>query len=130
MAELGRQNLVPGYKSNSTYALGATKYIIMAHIGQYQAVMATDANSSTILGVLQNAPNAGQAASIAYEGPSKVVAGGALTAGAFFTTNASGRAAAITSGNMVVGRILETSANDGDVVSALLIHPVRWGQVI
>jgi len=130
MAEFGRQEMVPGYKANSAYnGLGSLRYIAVAHVGAYQAAGATSANSSTILGVMQNDPAIGEAMSIAYAGPSKVIAGGALTAGAIITTNGSGRMAVITSGQMAMGRLLETAAADGDVVGALLFHPVRWGQV-
>lgn len=131
MAEFGRQEMVPGYKANSAFnALGYPQYIFVAHIAANQAVGATSPNSSTVLGVLQNRPAIGEAMSIAYAGPSKVVAGGALTAGAFITSGASGRAAAVASGGMACGRVLETAGADGDVVTAMLFHPVRWGQVL
>lgn len=130
-AEFGPQLQYPGYKAAGEFSsFSNTKYIIVAHTGAYVANLATDPNSSTILGVMQNAPKSGHAMSIAYAGPSKVVAGGAVTAGAFITTNASGRATTIASGNMAIGRILETTANDGDIASALLFHPVRWSQVL
>lgn len=127
-AEFGEQKMLPGYKANSAYTtLGSnTKYIIVAQVGAYGAVQATDPTSSTILGVMQNQPDRGKAVSIAYAGPTKVVAGGALTAGAIITTNASGRAAVVRSGDVAIGRVLETAGADGDVVSALLFHPVRW----
>lgn len=127
MAEFGRQDILPGYKSNSSYAgIGATRYVFVQAAGAYQAILATNTTTSALLGVMQNDPGVGEAMSIAYSGLSKVVAGGALTANAIITTNGSGRAAAVTSGQMALGRVLEASGADGDVVSALLFPPVRW----
>ena len=132
--EFGEQLMVPGFKTTSDYsALGPLKYVFVAAIvadGAYSARLATNANSSTVLGVLQNAPAVGQAMSIACAGLSKVVAGGAVTVNDIITTNASGRAAVITSGQMACGRALEAAAADGDVITAMLFHPVRWGQVV
>lgn len=126
-AEYGTQHMVPGYKANSAYnTLGATKYVFMMATAANAANLATNATSSTLLGVLQNDPLVGGAMTIAYAGLSKVVAGGALTAGNIITTNSSGRAAAVASGQMAAGRVLETAGADGDVVTAMLFHPVRW----
>lgn len=131
-AESGPDSImVPGYRSNSDYtSLGSTRYVVVAHQAAYRSVLATDPGSSLILGVMQNNPRINGAASIKAAGPSKVVAGGALTAGVIFTTNASGRAAAVTSGGIAIGRILETAGADGDIVSALLFHPVRWAGAV
>jgi hypothetical protein len=75
------------------------------------------------IGVLINKPNTGQAATIAYAGEVKVVAGGTVTANALVTNNASGRAANATSGQMVIGRALETATTDGEVVRMQLMSP-------
>lgn len=126
-AEFGEQVRVPGFKTNSSYAtLGATKFIFVLATGAYAANQATNATSSTLLGVLQNDPAVGEAMQIAASGLSKVVAGGALTVNNIITTNSSGRAAAVASGQMAAGRVLEAAGADGDVVTALLFHPVRW----
>lgn len=126
-AEFGEQECVNGFKTNSSYdTLGSQKYIFMIATAAGQANQATNATSSTLLGVLQNAPKVGEAATIAFKGLSKVVAGGAVSANAIITTNASGRAAAVASGQMAAGRLLEASGADGDVVTAQLFHPVRW----
>lgn len=131
MAEFGRQEMVPGFKANSAFnTLAYPQYIFVSQIAANAAVGATSANSSSVLGVLQNKPAIGEAMSIAYAGVSKVVAGGALTVGVFITPNGSGRAAAVASGGMACGRLLEAAGADGDVVTALLFHPVRWGQVL
>ena len=126
-AESGGQFMVPGFTTNSNYStLGATKYIIVRATAANKADQAISATASAILGVMQNAPDVGEAMSIAYAGRSKVVAGGSLSVNAIITTNGSGRAAAVTSGDIAIGRILEAAGADGDVVSAVLFHPIRW----
>lgn len=127
MAEYGRQEMVPGFKANSSHAsLGATRYVFVMATAAYAANLATNATSSTLLGVAQNDPAVGEAFAIAAAGLSKVVAGGALTVNNIITTNSSGRAAAVASGQMAAGRVLEAAGADGDVVTAMLFHPVRW----
>lgn len=126
-AGFGEQLMVPNYRTNSSYtSLSATRYIIVMQTAAQRANMATAATSSTILGVMQNNPDIDEAMSIACAGLSKVVAGGALTAGRMITTNGSGRAAHVQSGEIAIGRVLEAAGADGDVVMAMLFHPVRW----
>lgn len=79
--------------------------------------------ANDLIGVLQNKPNTDQAATIAYFGESKIVAGGALTANTFITTNGSGRAAAASSGDMAAGLVLEAAGADGEVVRAQIFPP-------
>lgn len=86
--------------------------------------------SSQIAGVLAGAVNSGDRATIAYDGRAKVVAGAAVTANAFITTNSSGRAVAAGSGDMVIGRALEAAGADGEVVSCLLVSPFRWSGAV
>ena len=126
-AEFGDQLKLPGYRSNSSYtSLGATKYIVVQGTAAYRASQATNATSLNILGVMQNNPDVDEAMTIAVAGLSKIVAGAAVTANAIITCDASGRAAAATSGDIAIGRLLEASGADGDVVTAMLFHPVRW----
>lgn len=126
-AESGVQNMVPGFSTTSDYSgLSTTRYIFVQANGARTAMQCINPTSTALLGVMQNNPKVGEAMAIAFQGPSKVVAGAALTANALITSNASGRAAAVTSGDMVAGRVLEASGADGDVISVLLFHPVRW----
>ena len=87
---------------------------------------ASEAVNSGLVGVQQNKPKANEFATVAFFGQSKVTAGGAITAGDILTTNSSGRAAVIASGQVAAGRALETAGADGDLISALLFPPVRW----
>jgi hypothetical protein len=108
--------------------LSAKQYIIMA-VGSgtlnscHQASLSTDPG---IVGVLQNAPKSGEPATVSIEGFSKVTAGGALGVNVFFGSNSSGKAQLVASGDMVVGRTLEAATADKDVISVLLVTPIRW----
>lgn len=83
---------------------------------------------TNIIGVLQNKPQAGEFATIADGGISKVVAGGTVSVGNPVTTNGSGRAVAVTSGSnaRVIGTALEAASADGDVISVRLNRPYPW----
>jgi hypothetical protein len=85
--------------------------------------VASDAAASSTMGVLLGKPRITEFAAVAVSGKSKIVAGGAITAGALIGVNGSGRAAAVASGGWTIGRALETSANDGDVITALIGYP-------
>ncbi len=98
---------------------------------QYDLLRATAANgvnvasnaglgAANIVGVLKNKPNSGQSATIVWMGETKVRAGEALTVHEPFTTNNSGRAASIASGNMIVGLALEAAGADGEFIRALV----------
>lgn len=92
-----------------------------------QASLSTD---SAIAGVLLNAPKTNEAATVQYTGLGKVTAGGAISANVLISVNGSGRAAATASGDMAFGRALEAATADGDVISVILFHPVRWAGAI
>lgn len=91
------------------------------------AILAVD---SALMGVLQNKPKSGEFATVAYGGISKVVAGAAITVNTPLTTSTSGRAITVTSlasgQEMVFGRALTAAGADGDVIEAVIFHPVRW----
>lgn len=90
-----------------------------------QASLATDSDT---IGVLQNKPQSGEFATVAFAGLSKVVAGAAITAGDVFSSNGSGRAITVVSGDlgMSVGRAITAPGADGDVFDAQIWPPVRW----
>ena len=79
-----------------------------------------------MLGVLQNKPESGQAASVAYGGLSKAVAGASISVWDNLTVNGSGRAITVTSGSMCLGQAVEAAGADGDIITVLLSKPVRW----
>jgi hypothetical protein len=106
--------------------LSGKQYHFVRGSAAFATNQASDATASSVLGVLQNKPASGREATIAFMGGSKVVAGGAITANDIITTNSSGRAATVASGQMGLGRAFEAAAADGDIISCLLFPPVRW----
>lgn len=74
------------------------------------------------IGVLQNAPTAGQEAEVLVVGGTKVVAGAAVTTASIIGTDANGKAVAKdTTTNYRVGRVIDaTGAADGVTVSAII----------
>lgn len=122
-----------GYTFKAAVDLSAAQYHIMRiSDGISQVNIGSLATVTGLIGVLQNAPkSAGDHASVDNSGFGKVVAGAAInSAGVFFTSNGSGRAVACLSGQMAVGRILETAAADGDVVKAQYYPPFRLSGAI
>jgi hypothetical protein len=113
-------NLVT-YTSDADYSADGT--------GQYRGVKITStgvvlcgANDAAFLGVLQNDPKSGAAATVKVQDTSKAIAGGAITNGAKVTTDAAGRFVAATTGQNVCGRARSAAAASGDQFS-LLIQP-------
>lgn len=80
------------------------------------AANATDLNQ---VGVIQNNPASGQAATVRIAGVTKAKAGGTVAAGDRVTTDANGAFVAATTGKQVMGVAL-TGAASGDVFTVLL----------
>ena len=72
------------------------------------------------VGILQNAPNAGEAAEVRFAAGSKAVAGAAITKYAPFTVNASGKIIPATDATHVLGIALEAAGADGDIIAVWL----------
>lgn len=71
------------------------------------------------IGILQNNPGSGQAATVQIDGISKAKAGGTISAGAALAANASGLLVAATTGNYIVG-FAKAAAASGDVFPVVL----------
>lgn len=101
--------------------LSASQYLIVKrHTTAGEAVL-SDAADDLHLGVLQNAPVAGDLCDIVgrHSGNTgKVEAGGTLTPGAALTANSSGEAVATTTeDDQVIGHYLgDANAADGDII--------------
>jgi hypothetical protein len=82
------------------------------------------ANTDRAIGVLQNAPLAGQEAEVLVVGGTKLVAGEALAEGAVLSTTSAGKADSIAVGTATTQYILGTAltevANDGEIVTAVV----------
>lgn len=94
------------------------------HIVQLDAAGAIEIGEGAtdkLVGVLQNKPASGEAAIYRFLGTSKVVAGGVVTLGDWVTSKSDGRALTTTTDlDVIIGRALETSAADGDVIEVQL----------
>lgn len=73
------------------------------------------------LGILQNAPTSGHAASVRYGGISKAIYGGSVAVGAELTADANGHLVTATTGNYVIAQALEAGAS-GETHSVALTH--------
>jgi hypothetical protein len=94
--------------------LSAKQYFLVKVDSTGKAALCGDGENA--VGVLQNDPEAGQAATIATGGIAKVECGGVITTGGNVACNADGEAVAAASGDYIVGVALETGA-DGRIIS-------------
>lgn len=94
--------------------------------------IASESVWSGMIGILRNAPAAiDRGATISLYGEGKVCVGAAINSiGVFFTCNGSGRAISAASGDMVVGRALETATADGQYIRCLQFIPYRLSGAI
>lgn len=87
-----------------------------------KAVLCAAATDAPV-GVLQNKPTSGQAATVAVSGVTKLLSGGTITAGNLLGTDASGTADAKTPGSDTTEYVAGTAladASSGEVLSALI----------
>jgi hypothetical protein len=103
--------------------LSALQYTFVKLNASGQAAACSGATDIPI-GVLQNAPTAGQEAEVLVVGGTKIVAGAAIGEGALVGTSAAGKAVALVAGTdttkYVVGTLLTESAADGNIVTAVI----------
>lgn len=76
-------------------------------------------SGAIVAGVLQNKPESGQHAEVVVLGKSKVKAGGTITAGQVFMSDASGSATAVTSGLWIAGLAI-TGVASGGIFDAII----------
>jgi hypothetical protein len=110
---------VPGLQAGAD--LSAKQfYFVKNHTTAKQVVVAGDGEAA--IGVLQDKPDAaGKSATVAVApSTSKVVAGGAISAGAKVASDAAGKAATAASGEYVQGFALDASTADGDLITVQL----------
>lgn len=107
--------------------LSAKQYHVVRQSAANTVDVASLATDSAICGVLDNKPTAaGNEATVRDQGLAKIVAGGAITQGVHLTTQSAGRAIAVASGGVAIGRALEAAGADGEVIAVRLYTPVRW----
>ena len=102
----------------------STKQYTFVKLDSDGKVAAASGATDIPIGVLQNAPIAGQEAEVLVVGGTKVVAGAAIGEGALVGTSAAGKAVALVAGTdttkYVVGTLLTESAADGNIVTAVI----------
>lgn len=116
-SSIGIYTGVPG-QPGSPDPHGAKQYHFVKVTGVHQCGLA--AATGDVVGVLQNKPQgAGQAATVGFQGVSKVVSDVPLTAGDPVYVSADGQAAKTGTGPRV-GTALNTTANAGELADVLL----------
>lgn len=116
-SSLGIYTGVPG-QPGSPDPHGARQYHFVKITGAHQVGLADAA--AAVVGVMQNKPQgAGQAATVAIAGVSKVVSDVPVPAGSAVKSSADGQAA-ITGTGPTVGIAITTTANAGELVDVLL----------
>ena len=100
--------------------LSASQYLFVALASDGAADVTSNATAA-ILGVLQNDPAAGEAASVATGGVVKLVAAAAITAGAEIGVQTGGKCRNASTGVRKHGVALTAAAADGDVIEVLLL---------
>jgi len=101
--------------------LSAKQYHIVTLATTAKQVKVAAAATGGLVGVLQNDPLAGEAASVVCAGMTKVVTAGSVTIGALLTANSTGQATVTTTANnSVVGRALTAATTAGDLCEILV----------
>lgn len=103
--------------TTGSVSLATKQYYLMKQHTDGTLIIAAAATDA-IVGVLQNKPVVGAAALVRIGGTTKVIAGGAISVGAWVTSDASGKAiGTVTAGNVVIGQYLgAAAAASGDVI--------------
>ena len=80
----------------------------------------------SVVGVLQNNPNTGDAATVWGPGSvSKIYSGAAVAKGADVTPDASGRAVTSATGNYIAGKVLQAATAADQLISVWMTQPGR-----
>ncbi len=101
--------------------LSSSQFLAVAISGADNQVALVSGQGVIALGILQNAPTAGQAAQVRFAGVSKAVAGAAYSRGVPLMANASGQLVTATSTNHVVAYSLDAAANAGELHNVLVV---------
>ena len=97
--------------------LSALQYRFVKLNGNGQAIIAVAAEDA--IGVTQEKDTQGHSTTIGVYGVSRVIAGGAVGAGAKVEVGADGKAV-VASAGVVVGQAFSSSSADGEMISVLL----------
>ena len=122
MAEFGR---IMARTARAAGDLRTKQYVVLRSAGAGLTNQASNAAGGVDGqgGVLLNKPNSGQAASVGWNGETKVKAGGTVTANVWQSANSSGHIVDASSGDWAIGVALEAATSNGEVVRMLLQVP-------
>lgn len=131
-AEFGAQETWPAFRIATDGS--ALKYRVMRLSAAGVVNVASNAVSADAfempIGILQNNPSSGRAATVAYEGMSKAYCGATVNPGELVTTDGSGMVIEAVSGNIVIGKSIDTVAIPvNNYVTVQLMPPYRAGSV-
>lgn len=128
-AEFGAQECWPAMRIATDGS--ALKYRVMRLSAANVCNIASNAVSADApempIGILQNNPTSGRAATVAYLGLSKAVAGAVVAVNEEVTTDGSGMVIVAVSGDIRLGRALEAASAALDIISVQLFPPYRGG---
>lgn len=102
----------------STAAIAAAKKFVKVSGAKTCAVCSVAGEDA--IGVIQDPVIAGEAARVAINGVSMVVASAAIAAGAKIATTATGTAVTAVEGNTIIGIALEAATAANDIIAVLL----------
>lgn len=112
-ANTGEHLRIPGLVAAVDLSLKQYHVVMLASTAKQ--VKVASGGTVAVIGILQNDPLAGEAASVVCAGMTKAVAGAAITAGDLLTANSTGQCiATTTANNKVVGKALTAAALAGD----------------
>lgn len=100
----------------------AAKMFTAVKVDSNGNVISASTAGEAVIGIIQNTGKLGDPIKVGIGGISKAKTAGAITAGGYVSTNASGLFIAATTGHKVVGTALVTAAS-GDVIPVLLAPP-------
>lgn len=98
--------------------LSAKQYYIVDCTAAKKVNLAGD--GAVCIGVLENEPESGEAASVRIYGIAQVSAGAAISAGALVASDANGQAVTATTGEFSIGVALEAAGAQNDIIAIKL----------
>jgi hypothetical protein len=125
MAATGsNEGFLTGFIANST-GLASSQYKVVQLESTAGLVKVGTSATSTLIGVLQNDPAAGEEALVQVSGIARCLAEASVTIGSFVTCSSTGRAkTTTTSDHRVFGMAIDASGSAGDLIRVLL--PVHF----
>jgi hypothetical protein len=117
---MGQAQNTPGVIFSGLVAsasLAAKQYHLVKMASTAGQVIVAAAGTDAIIGVVQNDPAAGEAASIAVGGVLKVAGEASVSVGDWVTSSTTGRAKTTTTdGNIVLGTAIDATSAAGDII--------------